>query len=279
MRQLFLKLSLCIAAIAGVSCTLPAAEPIKALLVTGGCCHDYENQKRIISEGISQRANVEWTILHVGGDSRDFEVPIYREEDWADDFDVVVHNECFGAVTDPEFVKAITGAHFAGVPAVFIHCSLHSYRGSPAADSWRELIGVTSTSHESHHNFTVVPTKAAEDHPVMIGFPTEWETPQGELYKIEKVWNNCLPLATAYGTDTQKDHPVIWVNTFGGTRVFGTSIGHHNETMNTNVWLDLVSRGVLWSVDKLEEDGQPSEGYAGTGIKPIVIGRPEPIPD
>ena len=38
-----------------------AAEPLKALLITGGCCHDYAKQKLIISQGVSKRANVDWT--------------------------------------------------------------------------------------------------------------------------------------------------------------------------------------------------------------------------
>ncbi|HSI62875.1 MAG TPA: hypothetical protein VLE43_07140, partial [Candidatus Saccharimonadia bacterium] len=42
----------------------PAADaakvkPLKILMVCGGCCHDYENQKRILAEGLSARANVE----------------------------------------------------------------------------------------------------------------------------------------------------------------------------------------------------------------------------
>ena len=45
-------------------------KPIRALMITGGCCHDYDKQKLIISSGISERANVEWTIVHEGGDSR-----------------------------------------------------------------------------------------------------------------------------------------------------------------------------------------------------------------
>jgi hypothetical protein len=39
-------------------------KPLKVLMVCGGCCHDYENQKLILSEGISARANVEFTIVH-----------------------------------------------------------------------------------------------------------------------------------------------------------------------------------------------------------------------
>jgi hypothetical protein len=32
--------------------------PIKALLIAGGCCHDYEAQHKILSEGIQSRANI-----------------------------------------------------------------------------------------------------------------------------------------------------------------------------------------------------------------------------
>ncbi|MCA9058239.1 MAG: ThuA domain-containing protein [Planctomycetaceae bacterium] len=247
-----------------------AARPLKGLLITGGCCHDYENQKRIITEGISQRVNIEWDVAHEGGESRDHKISTYKQPGWAKQYDVIVHNECFGAVVDDEFVRSIAEAHFEGVPAIIIHCSLHSYRMAPVgADSWRELIGVTSRSHEKHRSVLV--KSVNDDHPVMRGFPAEWQSPNGELYKIEKVWPNCIPLAQAYGADTKLDHPVVWVNTFGRARVFGTSLGHHNETMNTEVWLNLVSRGVLWTTEKIKPDGSPMPGYADSGIQPIIL--------
>ena len=253
------------------------AEPLKGLLITGGCCHDYENQKRIITDGLSQRANIVWDIAHEGGDSRDHKVSVYSDPDWAKRYDLIVHNECFGAVTDPEFVKSIAAAHFDGVPGIFIHCSLHSYRNSGSADAWRELIGVTSRSHEGKRGLNIEVLEA--EHPIMTDFPSDWRTPNGELYKIEQVWNNCTPLAKAFGEDTQKDHPVIWTNKFGKAKVFGTSLGHHNETMNNDIWLGLVARGALWVTGKLDTDGTPLPGYAGTGIKPIVLGNPQPVPD
>src|SRR5713101_8501524 len=61
-----------------------AAEPLHALLITGGCCHDYQAQKKILSEGISARANVTWTILHEGdADGKDHKFSIYEKPDWA----------------------------------------------------------------------------------------------------------------------------------------------------------------------------------------------------
>src|SRR5438309_1773093 len=74
--------------------------PLRALLITGGCCHDYEGQKKLIPEGVSARARVEWTVVHEGGTSSDHKVSIYDIPGWADHYDVVVHNECFSAVKD-----------------------------------------------------------------------------------------------------------------------------------------------------------------------------------
>src|SRR5439155_3496925 len=60
-----------------------AAEPLRALLVTGGCCHDYAAQKKILTEGISARANVAWTIIHEGdGSDKDVKFSIYEKPDW-----------------------------------------------------------------------------------------------------------------------------------------------------------------------------------------------------
>ena len=53
-----------LALIASSAFAADKTKPLKALLVTGGCCHDYTAQKKIIPEGVSARANVEWTIVH-----------------------------------------------------------------------------------------------------------------------------------------------------------------------------------------------------------------------
>jgi len=251
------------------------AEPLKGLLITGGCCHDYTTQIQIITEGISQRANIKWDVVHEGGTGKDHKISKYGEEDWAKKYDIIVHNECFGSVKDDEFVKSIV-AHHEGTPAVFIHCALHSYRTSGSADYWRELIGVTSKSHEGKRAVEVVNLEAK--HPIMIGFPEKWTTPNGELYKIEKMWPGCTPLAEAYGKDTKKNHTCIWTNEYSKTRCFGISLGHHNETMNSDEWLGVTSRGILWACEKLNDDGTPMEGYAGSGIKPIDIDAPVPDP-
>ena len=40
-------------------------------------------------------------------------------------------------------------------------------------------------------------------------------------------------VATAYGEDTKKDHHLVWVNTYGKGRVFGTALGHDGPAVQT----------------------------------------------
>src|SRR4051812_21845310 len=69
-------------------------KPIRALLVIGGCCHDYAKQKDILTKGISARANVQWTVAYAPDTTTRHKNPIYDDPDWAKGFDVVVHDEC-----------------------------------------------------------------------------------------------------------------------------------------------------------------------------------------
>ena len=54
---------------------------------------------------------------------------------------------------------------------------------------------------------------------------------------------------------------MAWTNTFGKAKVFVTTLGHTNRTMSDPAYLDLVTRGLLWTLDKLEADGTPAAGY------------------
>ena len=99
--------------------------PIRALLVTGGCCHDYERQKRILTRGISARADVQWTVVHQGGTTTDTKIPLYDDPNWADGFDIVVHNECFAGGDDKEFLDRILNPQREGLPAILIQFAMH----------------------------------------------------------------------------------------------------------------------------------------------------------
>lgn len=95
----------------------------------------------------------------------------------------------------------------------------------------------------------------------MQGFPDGWLDTKDELHKNEKMWPDTVPLAKSYGKDTKKDHVVIWTNTYGKGKISATTLGHGNHTMQDPVYLDLITRGLLWSCGKLQDDGKPAAGY------------------
>lgn len=231
--------------------------------MTGSCCHDYEGQKKLIPEGVSARARVEWIVVHEGGTSNNHKVSIYRNPNWADGYDVVVHNECFAAVSDKSFIEQVIAPHRAGVGAVFIHCAMHTFRDLKT-DEWRECLGVTPRRHGPQHPLEV--KTFVPDHPIMKGFPAVWKTTNEELYAIEKFWPETTSLAQAYALDNKKDHPVIWVH-FGQGRVFGTTLAHHTKTMSDPAYLDMLTRGILWTCNKLDDQGKPAVGYAAPTAK------------
>src|SRR5262249_44637615 len=165
---------------------------------------------------------------------------------------------CSSGGGDTGFIDRVLRPHRDGVAAVVIHCAMHTFRDLKT-DEWRQFLGVTSRRHGPQHPLDVKTLKP--DHPVMKGFPADFKTGNEELYAIEKVWPNTTVLAQAYALDNQRDHAVIWTNTYGQGRAFGTTLAHHTHTMNHPAYLDMLTRGLLWSCNKLTDDGRPKPGY------------------
>ncbi|MCP4787694.1 MAG: ThuA domain-containing protein [Fuerstiella sp.] len=259
--------------------------PLKVLLVAGGCCHDYATQSKLLKAGIEERINAVVTVVFNPSTSTDTRFEIYESDKWAEGYDVVLHDECSAAVTDKIYVGRILAAHRNGVPAVNLHCAMHSYRwgnfrepvelGADNA-SWYEMIGVQSTGHGPQSPIDVRYTDA--DHPVTKGF-RNWTTVNEELYNNVQVFGGTRALAS--GTQRQqprkrelKNNPdakpreanaiVVWTNEYGPnkTKIFSTTLGHNNDTVGDPRYLDLVARGLLWSTGNLSSEGKPTAAYA-----------------
>lgn len=224
--------------------------PLRALLVTGGCCHNYPFQTAQLTNAVSRHAPVTWTVVNEGGRGTHAMIALYDDPKWADPYDVVVHNECFADTRQPEYIRRITEAHHAGKPAVVIHCAMHTYRAAEI-DDWREFLGVTSRRHDHQSRYRV--TVVEPGHPIVRGMPVDWATPMDELYVVDKLWPNAKALATSMSERDGRSHPVIWVNQYGKARVFGTTYGHSDDTFRDPVFLDYVSRGLLWAAGRLKD--------------------------
>jgi len=225
-------------------------KPLRALLITGGCCHNYPFQSSQLTNALAKFAAVNWTIIQEGGEGTKAQISLYDNPAWAQGYDVVVHNECFADTSNADYIRKITTAHREGVPAVVIHCAMHTYRATDI-DDWRQFLGVTSRRHDHLTRYPV--RKLRSNHPIVQGMPEDWVTPMDELYIIEKLWPTARMLATSLSEEDGKVHPVLWVNQYGKARVFGTTFGHSEATFRDPVFLDYVSRGILWVSGRLDK--------------------------
>ena len=93
-----------------VACTVPmtvqaAPKPLRVLLITGGCCHDYARQKDILKSGLEKRANVVVDQIHTDDKSTRPPLAILGKPDYAQGYDLVIHDECAADVSDPATVE------------------------------------------------------------------------------------------------------------------------------------------------------------------------------
>jgi type 1 glutamine amidotransferase len=282
-----------------LGCTGFAADgpqPLKVLLLTGGCCHDYATQKDILKKGLEERANVKVDVIYSADypvdakgkpDATKPKLPIYGNPDYAKGYDVVIHDECAAGIGDLAVIKGVLKPHEDGVPGVNLHCAMHCYRFGdfrqpvvPGADNshWYEYIGIQSTAHGPKEPIAI--SFVAKDSPLTKGL-ADWTTINEELYNNVQILGG-KALAKGKQTVHQKSKgpdgkPVVkdkveetvvaWTNEYGPkkTRVFSTSIGHNNETVEDPRYLDFVTRGVLWAAGKLGNDGLPAKGYGPGG--------------
>jgi type 1 glutamine amidotransferase len=243
----------------------PAADPkpLKALLVLGGCCHDYKTQQEILKKGLAERARIEVAIAYDPDTTNTHLNPVYNNPDWAAAYDVIIHDECTSGVTDPSVIDRILLPHRAGLPAVVLHCGMHCYRseGYPQSTPWFDFTGLQSTGHGPQQPIEI--EFLADGGPITKGL-ANWTTVNEELYNNSagKLLDSATPLARGRQTVNDKksgkqrndNYIVAWTNSYRGSKVFATTLGHNNATVEDPRYLDLVTRGLLWSCGKLNDE-------------------------
>lgn len=225
-------------------------KPLKVMLVTGGCCHDYAKQKDLLKAGLEARAHVVVEQVHTDDKSTKARFPMFEKADWAAGFDAVIHDECSADVTEPKYVENILNAHKNGLPGVNLHCAMHSYR--IPSDEWFKYCGIQSSRHGPQKPIDVIFIE--RDHAITKGLQN-WTTVNEELYNNLKLFETAKPLVRGkqdVGNKTD-DYIVAWTNQYGKGKVFSTTLGHNNDTVGDARYLDLVARGLLWSCDKLND--------------------------
>ena len=257
-----------------------APKPLRILLLTGGCCHDYAKQKDILKKGLEERANVVIDQVHTDDKSTKPPLAILGHPDYAQGYDLIIHDECGADISDPQIVEGVLKPHRDGIPGVNLHCAMHCYRIGKPNDPvtlgtphgyWFEYLGLQSSGHGAQLPISITFTNS--NNPIAKGL-SDWTTINEELYNNVHIFEGAQPLAHGRqtvkrkdGTEKVDDYVVAWANEYGEkkTRVFSTTIGHNNVTVADPRYLDLITRGILWATGHLEKDGTPATGYGPGG--------------
>jgi len=255
-----------------------SAQPIKVLIVSGGCCHNYAAQRASIEAGLKARINV--AVTHVFYDPKQGDkatrpaLPIYHNPQYADAYDVVIHNECAADEDDPAVLDAVLAPHRLGKPGVNLHCAMHSYRSGDykqavkpgdANARWFAYTGIQSSGHGPQ---SPIHLTAASAHPITVGF-TPFVTADEELYNnltrfdVTPVLSGIQPQAKD-PAERARRFDVAWTHYYGPQRapVFSITLAHNEAGIADPRYLDLLARGLLWATGHLGADGKVDPAYA-----------------
>jgi type 1 glutamine amidotransferase len=139
---------------------------------------------------------------------------------------------------------------------------MHCYRSEGWPDKvtpWFEFTGLQTTGHGAQQPIDL--TYVDKESPITKGLEN-WKTIKEELYNNSagKLLETAKPLAG--GKQGRSESIVVWTNSYNKkTPVFCTTLGHNNETVADDRYLDLVTRGLLWATGHLTDDGKPATGY------------------
>ena len=280
-------------------------EPLQALYITdySNFWHDYESQKDHLMEGVSRHLSVEFDL--VGKDPEDA-LALMSAPDFGVGYDVIIYNICFAQDDDLERVNnIISQTRDLGVPAVLLHCAMHSFQPtSPsypeqqlelrAAEwDWRELhpevefpywwrfTGVDTLAHDWPREMTAIQSDKA--HPITDELPGSIDLSRDELYQNIQVREGVTPLYTAYSPQSRREHLVAWTHTVGLGRVFATTLGHSHHTTERDAYHQLIARGIAYVTGDLDREESSSSINRGTqraeNYQATVVCQPSDVVD
>ncbi|MFY9256071.1 MAG: ThuA domain-containing protein [Fuerstiella sp.] len=252
-----------------MTAVLPAAEPMKALIVDGQNNHKAwpETTKRMKSYLEETKLfTVDVATAAPKGTDPNFK-PNFS------DYAVVINNFGHGAAPWPTATQEAFEKYISeGGAMVVVHAADNSFPEWPA---YNEMIGlggwggrseksgpyvytndkgdiIRDTSpgkggnHGAQWEFPVVIRD--KDHPITNGMPVEWLHAKDELYdQLRGPAKNMEILATAESQVTNRHEPMIFTVKYGKGRIFHTPMGHAEYSVECVGFIATLQRGAEWA--------------------------------
>ena len=234
-----------------------------------GKWHKYSPQKEVFIK-VAKEAG--WD-LTVSTGEHDPQIIALRNPKLTEGFDAVVYNFCFAKSKDLEAVSnVIKQTKENGVPAMVIHCSMHSFWATFKGNNgkvtinpelqqkwkkehpgkpfpvWGDFTGVASTKHGPKAPIKI--EKCCEHEATKSIKPEGYTTTKAELYNNYYVTKDVKPLLNGTQTYKKKNKEVsdkaivMWEVPQGKSKVIGLSLGHDMGEWNQPEFQSLLKDSV-----------------------------------
>jgi hypothetical protein len=258
-----IKSALLALAVSVASISAMAAGKVLYVTLEPGKWHRYTPQLEIFQEEIAKKAG--WDVSVITG-SYDEVLDKLKKRNFAKGYDAIVYNYCFALSEDLEACANIMRqTRNGGVPAMLVHCSMHSWWGTyktgeegaiggeykGKAKATPELVAKWNASNEgkrfpAYGDFTGVASvrhgkklpitvRKVGDHPATKNLKDGWVTPNTELYDNAYVLRRVKPLLMGE-QEGEEDAIVMWTCKQGKSQVMGFSLGHGAVGDGPNEW-------------------------------------------
>lgn len=254
-----------------------ASGPTKVLYVTHepGKYHDYITQRAMFQKVADQQ---KWSVTVLSGSHDEMIEKLATTPDFGAGYDVIVYNFCFAHCDNLNVPhNIIQQTQEKGIPAMLIHCSLHSFwpsfkeKGEHAIHSpgahpkahtrkdllekwtkenpdkafpaWPNFTGIASTHHSKKQAINV--KKADADHAIVKDVPEYKTAKNAEIYYNFINANDSKsshPILEA--TEGQGTHAILWEHPVGKSKVVSFTLGHSLEEWRQKEYLNLIANTV-----------------------------------
>ena len=170
-RILSFYASLSLAVLFSYSSQAAITPPLNALILTSpGVYHNYEQQTQALALGIAEHVNIRFDVSLA-------ELERWKTTDFAQGYDVLIYNLCMADNQDKALIANLRRqTEQLGIPALVIHCTMHSFRETSL---WWPMFGLQTKAHESLKPLAQI---QAAPHPILQGIPNDWTVANDELY-------------------------------------------------------------------------------------------------